>query len=181
MHSNSSTGSISRVCHSEGSRRLDTSIAKSFNITHFYTQEHITKEEIIVTCSVVISSVSECTIFIDFYLLIHLWRQQISTNLEGFVSSQEIWNTVQFKWFLLSLRCAQNSGGRRCQLSTLHFCLLQGIFLKNVLNRLEFYGCGYFTVLQQRVSFFMWCNFSQISGDCLAEIWSWQCVQMSVL
>jgi hypothetical protein len=33
--------------------------------SHIYTQEHITKEEVIVTCSVVISSVSECTIFVD--------------------------------------------------------------------------------------------------------------------
>ena len=99
-----------------------------------YTQEHTTKEEIIVTCSVVISSVSECTIFIDFYLLIHLQRQQISTNLEGFMSLRKF-EILQFKWFLLSLRCAQNSDGRRCQLFTLHSCLLQGIFLKNVLNR----------------------------------------------
>ena len=133
MHSNSSTGGISRVRHSEGSQRLDTAVAKSFNITHLHPGTYHKRRD---NCNM-----SSCSKFCFWMCNFHWLSVDTPVKTANFHKPRGLYEYsgnlkyCSVKWFLLSLRCEQNSDGRRCQLSTLHFCLLQGIFLKNVRNR----------------------------------------------
>jgi hypothetical protein len=178
MHSNSSTGGISRV-RQWRQPRLDTAIAKSFNITHLHPGTYHKRRD---NCNM-FSCNKLCFWMCNFHWLsvdtpvktadFHKPRglYEYSGNLKycsvsGFYQAWDV-NIIAI------------AGGVNCP-----HCI--PVFYKASSWRMfiidpECYGCGYFTVLQQCISFSMRCNFSQISVDCLAKIWSWHCIQISVM